>query len=159
MNENKHLPIYGVGPFYGAGIIIATIIGIILSCMKVIPNYNFDILKIPFIILGILIIALGFLVWLKAAFKIDKYITSNELCTDGIYAFVRNPCYSGIMLMCTGTLFIPNNLYLLILPFIYWLAMTILMKNTEEKWLYELYGQKYLDYCKKVNRCIPWFKR
>lgn len=159
MNENKHLPIYGVGPFYGIGIMIATIIGIILSCMKVIPNYNFDILKIPFIILGILIIALGFLVWLKAAFKIDKYITSNELCTDGIYAFVRNPCYSGIMLMCTGALFIPNNLFLLILPFIYWLAMTILMKKTEEKWLYELYGQKYLDYCKKVNRCIPWFKR
>ncbi len=48
---------------------------------------------------------------------------------------------------------------LLILPFVYWLAMTILMKKTEEKWLYELYGQKYLEYCKKVNRCIPWFKR
>ena len=34
--------------------------------------------------------------------------------------------------------------------------MTIFLKNTEEKWLSELYGQEYLDYCKRVNRCIPW---
>lgn len=27
----------------------------------------------------------------------------------------------------------------------------------EEKWLAELYGQEYIDYCKKENRCIPWF--
>ena len=33
------------------------------------------------------------------------------------------------------------------------------LKNTEEKWLSELYGQEYLDYCKKVNRCIPWFPK
>lgn len=38
-------------------------------------------------------------------------------------------------------------------------CMTVLMKNTEEKWLYALYGQEYLDYCKRVNRCIPWPKR
>lgn len=25
--EKEHLPIYGVGPFYGAGIIIATVVG------------------------------------------------------------------------------------------------------------------------------------
>ena len=37
--------------------------------------------------------------------------------------------------------------------------MTIFLKNTEEKWLSELYGQEYLDYCKKVNRCIPWFPK
>lgn len=157
--KKKHLPVYGVGPIYGAGIIVTTIIGIALSYTTVISAGKFAALKIPFIIIGILIAVLGFLVWFKAAFRIDKYIVSNKLCTDGIYAVVRNPCYSGIMLMCTGALFIANNLYLLILPFVYWIAMTLLMKNTEEKWLYELYGDEYSDYCQKVNRCIPWFKR
>ena len=28
-----------------------------------------------------------------------------------------------------------------------------------EKWLYNLYGEEYAPYCKKVNRCIPWFKK
>lgn len=36
--------------------------------------------------------------------------------------------------------------------------MTIILKNTEEKWLYALYGEKYKEYCKKVNRCIPMIK-
>ena len=160
MKDKKgHLPMYGVGPIYGVGILLATVVGIALSCMAIIPVANFSAVRIPFVMMGILLVVLGFLVWFKAAFRIDKYIVSNKLCTDGIYAVVRNPCYSGIMLMCTGALFIANNLYLLILPFVYWIAMTILMKSTEEKWLYQLYGQEYLNYCKRVNRCIPWFQR
>lgn len=156
--QKEHLPVYGVGPIYGVCIIAATLIGIILSCMNVIPAWNFSVLKVPCIIIGILIAFTGFLVWFKAALRIDKYIVSNKLCTDGIYAIVRNPCYSGIMLMCTGALFIANNLFLLFLPVIYWMVMTVLMKHTEEKWLYDLYGKEYADYCKKVNRCIPWFR-
>ena len=30
------------------------------------------------------------------------------------------------------------------------------LKLTEEKWLFDLYGQDYADYRKRVNRCIPW---
>ena len=29
--------------------------------------------------------------------------------------------------------------------------MTVLMKNTEEKWLLELYGIEYANYCKRVR--------
>ena len=31
-----------------------------------------------------------------------------------------------------------------------------LMKATEEKWLSDLYGSEYGEYCKRVNRCWPW---
>ena len=37
-----------------------------------------------------------------------------------------------------------------------WLIMTIVLKNTEEKWLLDLYGKEYAKYKKQVNRCIPW---
>lgn len=52
-----------------------------------------------------------------------------------------------------------NNLYLLILPFLYWILLTVFMINTEEKWLLKVYGEEYKNYCKKVNRCIPIKKR
>ena len=158
-NKENHLPIYGVGPFYGAGIIFLTVIGIFLSCLGVLEFAKFQSTKTPFIVVGILIFFGGFLVWFKAAFRIDRYIEHNELCTDGIYGIVRNPCYSGIMLMCSGALLIANNVALLLLPLLYWLAMTILMKNTEEKWLYQLYGEEYREYCRRVNRCIPCFAK
>lgn len=156
MKEKKHLPVYGVGPIYGVTIIVLTVIGVFLSANNMINFGKVTFAKIPFIILGILIVLFGFCVWYKAAFRIDKYIMGNKLCTDGIYAWVRNPCYSGIMLMCTGVLFMANNYVLLILPFTYWIFMTILMKNTEEKWLYEIYGEEYKEYCRRVNRCIPF---
>lgn len=38
------------------------------------------------------------------------------------------------------------------------IALTVLLKQTEEKWLSDLYGEEYKDYCRRVNRCIPWFK-
>lgn len=154
-----HLPIYGVGPFYGIGIIALTIVGIALSCLGQLEFGRIPEMKVPFLVVGILLCIAGFVVWFKGAFRIDKYIENNELCTDGIYGIVRNPCYSGIMLMCDGALLITGNLALLVLPLLYWLTMTVLMKMTEKKWLYQIYGDKYLEYCKRVNRCIPWLSK
>ncbi|MDO5516958.1 MAG: isoprenylcysteine carboxylmethyltransferase family protein [Clostridium sp.] len=159
MKQKDHLPLMGVGPIYVCGIITLTIIGIVLKHFKVIKSGTVDFLKIPFFIVGIVLIIVGLLFWYKALFqsKVDENIRSNTLMTTGVYSYVRNPIYSAFMMICTGVLFCVNNLWLLILPFIYWFFMTILMKNTEEKWLKELYKEKYLDYCKRVNRCIPWF--
>lgn len=162
--EKGHLPVYGVGPFYGMGVILLTIAGIVISVRGLLNSgmiYN-TILRISFFTVGVAAVIGGFIVWKSAVVgkdSIDGCIESNTLCTTGIYGIVRNPCYSGIAMMCTGVLLIAHNLWLLILPFIFWIAMTIMLINSEEKWLMDLYGQEYIDYCKKVNRCIPWFPR
>ena len=159
MKNKEHLPLMGVGPVYVMSIIALTVIGIVLSVVDILNIGKYDVLKIPFAILGVLLIALGVFMWLSANFasKLDDNIKSNKLVTTGIYAWVRNPIYSAFLLMCTGAILIANNIILLLLPLLYWIFMTVLMKNTEEKWLQELYGQEYTEYCQRVNRCIPWF--
>lgn len=162
--KKEHLPIYGVGPFYGVGIIGMTVLEILLSYLGSIESGKIEnqFMQAVFVIAGVLICLVGFWVWKSAALgdkSIDKYIESNTLCTTGVYSIVRNPCYSGIMLFCTGALLIAHNIWLLILPFVYWIAMTVMLKYSEEKWLQNLYGQEYVEYCKKVNRCIPWFPK
>lgn len=87
--------------------------------------------------------------------KIADNIQKNRLVTTGIYAAVRNLIYSAYLFAYTGVLLFACNLLLLILPFFYWIFMTQLLKATEEKWLFALYGQEYAEYCRKVNRCIP----
>lgn len=164
MKQKEHLPIYGVGPFYGIGIIASTVISVILSCIGLLDSGKIKeiFLILIFIISGIAIALIGFFIWKAAALgnkSIDKYIETNTLCTTGVYSFVRNPCYSGIMLMCTGVLLIAHNLWLLILPLIFWISMTVMLKCSEEKWLSKLYGDEYTEYCKRVNRCIPWFHK
>lgn len=157
MSGKNHLPKIGVGPIIVIPQLSLTIIGIILSRKNIILDWHIEILKIPFIVLGVLLIVYGLLLWYAANFKtkIDKYIENNKLATKGVYSLVRNPIYSSFFIICIGAIFIENNLFLFIIPVICWLYMTIILKNTEEKWLYELYGYQYKVYCKKVNRCIP----
>lgn len=110
-----------------------------------------------FAVIGIIMIFTGGALWYSAVFhaKVDSCIKSNTLATTGIYAYVRNPIYSAILIACTGALFLANNLWLLILPFVFWVILTVMMIYTEEKWLKRLYGKEYEEYCKRVNRCIP----
>ncbi len=159
--KNKHLPLYGIGPIYVGIILIMTILFSILSFKRIIPYFQFNILKILFIIIGILLIILGIYIWYQGAIKskLDDNIIKNKLVTTGIYSYTRNPLYTAFIFIFAGILFIMNNLYLLVLPIIYWLLLTILMINTEEKWLKGLYGKEYIDYCKRVNRCIPIKRR
>ncbi len=156
--EKGHLPILGVGPLYVITIILMTVISIILSATRFIPVITFTNMRWIFILIGILCFIIGITLWLKAVIidRLDTHIIKNELMTTGVYAYVRNPVYSAFMFVCTGVLMIYGNLILLLLPIIYWGFMTILMKSTEEKWLEDLYGQEYIQYLQRVNRCIPW---
>ena len=156
--EKGHLPILGVGPLYVVTIILMTIISITLSATGIIPVITFANFQWIFILIGILCFIIGITLWLKAVIidRLDAHIIKNELVTTGVYAYVRNPVYSAFMFVCTGVLLIYGNLVLLLLPIIYWGFMTVLMKSTEEKWLEDLYGQEYIQYLQRVNRCIPW---
>ena len=112
-------------------------------------------------VIGILFIVIGIALFFgaDAGGKLKDQIEQNKLKTNGSYRFVRNPCYSLFLLASTGAVLIAHHPLLLVIPLLYWLEMTVVLKRTEEKWLTELYGQQYTDYCKRVNRCIPWFER
>lgn len=168
MKENRsylpresRLPLYGVGPVYVAVIITVTMAGILLSQFKVIAYLSFPIIRMVLLMIGFLLVAVGAALWFLAVFraKIDDGITNNHLVTDGVYALVRISIYSAFLSVCTGTLMIYGNLWLLILPVMYWLFLTVLMKCTKEKWLKNLYGAEYEEYCRRVNRCIPWLPK
>ena len=163
MNTKKkdHLPLFGVGPLIVLPQVILTIIGVTLEKNGILIGWKFDILKIPMLICGIVCICLGIILWHGANFKckIDIHIQKNELVTDGVYSIVRNPIYSAFYLLCLGVILIENNLILLIIPVLGYVYMTIILKNTEEKWLREKFGKEYIDYCKDVNRVIPWFAK
>ena len=155
--KKKSLPMYGVGPIYVAVILVITIAFIILSNLEYIPKYYIQELVLPLKIIGIILMILSGYMWYRSVFKdkVDKCILEGKLLTTGIYSYTRNPIYSAFTILSLGMILIENNYYLLILPFIYWIFLTILMIFTEEKWLQKEFGNEYLEYKKRVNRCIP----
>lgn len=161
MNEKEHLPIYGVGPFCVISMLLIFLIGVFLHLAGYLDSGRIKNFQILFIILGGALILVAVWIWINAVLiqKIDQEIKKNHLVTTGIYAWVRNPIYSAIAIALTGLGMFFANAWLLFLPCLFWVEITVLMKFTEEKWLKERYGQSYMNYCKRVNRCIPWIPK
>lgn len=161
MKEKEHLPLLGVGPIIVALQVIITVIGIAISYCGHLTFGKIELLNIPLKCIGIGLICFGIYLNYSAKHKSKLFdmVTENKLITTGVYGIVRNPVYSAVFLVCTGAICMVNNLVLFLIPMICWLYMTIFLKLTEEKWLTDLYGQEYIEYCKRVNRCIPWFSR
>lgn len=155
--KNNSLPLFGVGPFYVVTIFLITFLGIFLSRFFKI-NLSYVFLNVPMLILGVFFILFGIFIWTRAVFssEIQKNIKEGKLVTTGIFFYVRNPIYSAFLILTTGIIFLERNLFLLFIPILNWIFLTVLMKKTEEKWLLEVFGKEYEDYCKKVNRCFPW---
>ncbi len=161
IKEGQKLPLFGVGPYIVYGMAMVTILGIVLFSYVL----KAGMLNAPwtyiFRVTGGIFVALGAIIWYIGALRsdMDNNIAENKLKTDGIYAWVRNPMYSGWWILITGISLMWANAWILITPVINWMIMTIALKKTEEKWLLDLYGNQYAAYLKQVNRCIPWKRK
>lgn len=161
MKTQKHLPVFGVGPIYVFTIAVLTFAACRMRNLPALSSGRIDVLQKPLFVLGVVLIALGVFIWFQAAVasRLLDGIVKNRLITTGIYAWGRNPLYTAFMIACTGAIRMAGNLCFFFLPFVFWEFMTALMKRTEEKWLRDLYGKQYDEYCGRVNRCWPWFPR
>lgn len=159
MKKNT-LPVFGVGPIYAVSCIILTVLGLYLKKKGFLDSGELPALKQVAMVIGGLLIFIGVAVWIYAVLiqRISKEISSGHLVTIGIYSIVRNPIYLAFLCVCTGILITAHNVYLLIFPVVLYIFLTVLMKQTEEKWLLEKFGTEYVEYCKHVNRVIPWFR-
>lgn len=158
MKSQKSLSQYGVGPYYVVSICGLTAAALGLNHFKMLPVFQLPKVELLLKGIGVLLAACGVSLWLSAVFsaKIVQHIKENELVTTGVYAWVRNPIYSAIMFLMWALLCWGGNLLLLVLCPVYHVLMMFMVKYTEERWLTNLYGEQYHDYCKRVNRCIPW---
>lgn len=149
---------FGIGPYliYGTAFLNAIVIVLTSYIFKV--GIMEDIWVWIFRIAGGLVIALGIFIWYIGAVRsdMDENITENKLKTDGIYSWVRNPMYTGCWFIIIGISFMWHNYWVLPMIIVDWTIITIVLKNTEEKWLLDVYGDEYAEYKKRVNRCIPW---
>ena len=100
-------------------------------------------------LIGILLIIFG---WHKI-FK-----AKGELVTTGIYAYVRNPQYLGILLLTFGM----NIQWLTILTLVLWPALVIVYYRLAKEEAYEIeekFGENYRRYKQRVPMFIPRLQR
>jgi protein-S-isoprenylcysteine O-methyltransferase Ste14 len=117
-------------------------------------------LPIELTIAGWIAMALGFLLIVAAQANmgrswrigIDKRTT--DLVTSGLYRFVRNPIYSGMIVMLFGFVLATPSSWTALAFSIAFVVLEI-QTRLEEKHLIRLHGRAYLEYAGTVGRFAP----
>ena len=79
---------------------------------------------------------------------------STFLIKESVFSKSRNPVYIGMFLLLQGTGICMRNVLSVITPILFIILSHYLFVLKEEKWMYQTFGQKYLDYKTSVRRWI-----
>ncbi|HXZ86794.1 MAG TPA: isoprenylcysteine carboxylmethyltransferase family protein [Myxococcota bacterium] len=83
----------------------------------------------------------------------------TALVTHGVFARVRNPIYTGILLVLTGMLLlVPGPLAAAALGCT-WLGLQIQVRALEEPYLERVHGERYRSYARRTGRFVPGLGR
>lgn len=109
--------------------------------------------------LGMVILGVGFLIYVSSVFKkaetnIKPWEPTNNIITTGIYRKSRNPIYLGFNIFPIGLGIFFDNLWVFLsfLPSAFMLYHIAIKK--EEAYLEEKFGDEYRAYTSKVRRWI-----
>jgi protein-S-isoprenylcysteine O-methyltransferase Ste14 len=81
--------------------------------------------------------------------------TPGDFVTGGIFAWTRNPIYVSLDLLALGAFLIQGRLVFLLLAFVF-VGIFHLQIRREERFLAEMHGEEYREYCARVPRYAKW---
>jgi protein-S-isoprenylcysteine O-methyltransferase Ste14 len=121
--------------------------------VKFLSTYFSTITGLVLLVLN-LAISTASLIYLKGSWRVG--VIENQktvLITSGIYCFTRNPYFVSYFLMFLAYTVLLQNLILLGLSIMGFIFVHIMIKK-EEKYLYSVHGDAYLQYKKIVPRYL-----
>ncbi|QVK16859.1 isoprenylcysteine carboxylmethyltransferase family protein [Mycoplasmatota bacterium] len=101
--------------------------------------------------IGFVIFILGFIFYLISTINFSN--PHNKINTNGLYKISRNPMYVGFFIYFLGVSLILESIISFILLLIYQFSCHTIIKS-EENWCIKTFGEKYLEYMKKVRRYL-----
>lgn len=79
----------------------------------------------------------------------------KELVTTGLYRYVRNPIYVGVLAIIIGHFLWFKTIWMLAYAVVVFLVFHLFVTLYEEPTLKDKFGTAYEKYCKSVPRWIP----
>jgi protein-S-isoprenylcysteine O-methyltransferase Ste14 len=112
---------------------------------------------------GVLLFLIGLPIWGDAAVRFVRQgggtpapvAAPERLVVSGLYRYVRNPMYVGVLAMIFGQALILGSAGTLIYGLIITVAFHLFVILYEEPTLRQRFGADYIDYCQHVHRWLP----
>jgi hydroxyacylglutathione hydrolase len=151
----KEMTIWGVGPRFTFLSVLYLILVLVVHCVW---YPLFVIQSIPyaiFVVVGLLLMAIGIPIWVTASKAVDRAFEEGVLATQGVYALCRHPTYgNAIFFTIPGVLMFFRSWLLLTVPPAMYIIFRLLI-GEEEDYLRQKFGPAYLEYEKEVNAVFP----
>jgi protein-S-isoprenylcysteine O-methyltransferase Ste14 len=80
---------------------------------------------------------------------------TKRLVVDGLYRYVRNPMYVGVVSAILGQALMFASPALLLYGSLLWLGFHLFVMGYEEPTLRQSFGREYEEFCSNVRRWIP----
>jgi protein-S-isoprenylcysteine O-methyltransferase Ste14 len=144
------------------GWVFVTVQVVLLAMLAVLAGRPGDAWPTPGPLLGLSALCTlgGLIVIVIASLRLGRSLTAtpvpngrNQLSTDGLYAMVRHPIYSGVLLVVVGLAIRSASWFTLALA-----AVTIAFFNVKARWEEERLAERHPDYrayCEHVPRFVP----
>jgi len=120
---------------------------------------TFDILSfigIVFLLSGFILLCITITMFIRIGRgTLAPWSPTSKLVVGGIYAHVRNPMITGVMIILFGESMIFHSLNIFIWFVVFFIVNYIYFILSEEPGLAKRFGKDYLEYKKNVPRWIP----
>ncbi len=144
-------------------LVIVGFVAIPAVCIGLISG-RFDLVAVPVWVsaFGLLITALGAAITLIAqiqmgeSWRIGQSVDEQtSLVTRGLFAHVRNPIFSGLLVFGLGFVWLVPSVAILPALLVLAAAIVLQVRFVEEPCLIQRHGNAYLSYAQRVGRFVP----
>lgn len=137
------------------GLGIGVLLDLVLPLPAVIPDARWVVIVgFALVAIGLGLMLAGIVTFTRRRTAVYPNRPASLVVDTGIYAYTRNPMYSGLTIAYLGGVFLTGVLWVLILlPVVLTLLITQVIRR-EERHLLERFPEAYTAYCARVGR---WF--
>lgn len=143
------------------GLLFLIIVAFLLPHLSIFRFVNFAPVSLTLNLVGIIILAIGtwFFIWSREVLgknwsQIVSAKKDHELIIAGPYAIVRNPMYTGGLVMVIGSAIVAGG------PFVFLFVLLVVLFvwriNAEDKLMEQQFPQQYPEYKKRTKALIPF---
>jgi protein-S-isoprenylcysteine O-methyltransferase Ste14 len=115
-----------------------------------------------FFAIGVILTLVGLVIRISSIMTLKQHFTftvtkieNHELIETGLYKIIRHPGYLGQLIIFAGIATSLSNWLSILLMIISALLGYIYRIKTEERFMIEQMGQKYIDYQNRTKKLIP----
>ena len=150
----KRLSRWGIGPrTFGPSLVFTGVVWAVTRAWPevfLVPDVNPGIRMA-----GLVLMALGFFLWLAGVVTVMRAYNRDELVTTGPFALVRHPVYSAWITLIFPGLTLWTGAWLLLLVPLTAYGIFRRLIGREDEYLEQRFGQSYREYRARVNEILP----